>query len=56
MVARCVNYYRQLMVNYADFGVPMTKLTHTNVHFLWVECCQKAWSELKDHLLNLFII
>jgi len=50
------NYYRQLMVNYADVVAPLTKLTRKAVKFEWDESCQKAWGELKELLLECVIL
>ena len=51
-----VTYYRQLMVNYADVVVPLTHLTKPSVKFEWGPECQKAWSQLKQLLLECVIL
>jgi len=50
------NYYRQLMPNYADVVAPISALTRKHSAFIWSEECQKAWTELKQLLLDCVIL
>lgn len=50
-VAFC-NYYRKFVPKFAGIAKPLNDLLKKNVKFEWSDKCQKAFEELKAHLLS----
>lgn len=50
------NYYRQLMPNYALVVAPIVALTKKNAKFKWGIACERAWSDLKQLLLECVVL
>ena len=44
---KLTGYYRQFVENFSKITAPMTKLTITEVSFVWDDKCKEAFKELK---------
>lgn len=50
-IAFC-NYYRRFIPKFAEIAKPLNNLSKKDVEFTWNEECRKAFSELKQKLIN----
>ena len=47
-----VGYYRRFVKDFADLAEPLVALTRKGAPFVWTDCQQKAFEELKACLIN----
>ena len=47
-----INYYGRFIVNLADKAAPLYRLLKDNVTFEWSNDCDKAFTQLKDEIIN----
>ena len=47
-----IGYYRKFVPCFADISRPLTKLTHHNVTFEWMDQCAKAFNHLRKLLME----
>ena len=47
-----IGYYRKFIPHFADISGPLTKLTHHNVVFEWMDQCSKAFNHLCEPLME----
>ena len=47
-----IGYYQKFVPCFADISRPLTKLTHHNIKFEWMEQCTKAFNHLRELLME----
>ena len=45
-----VGYYKRFIQDFSNIVIPLSRLTRKKSTFVWLEDCEKSFSELKKHL------